>query len=178
LAVTSGRGSAQVLVILPTVSSLRNCLNLTLAGALAVLLLAGCGPSSGDVPSEEQAPDQQASQLLTDFWTAVKDADTGTLEQSLSPSWQLARADGTYLSRKQYIEEIGQGEIDIVNFNFDEVSATRSGNSLVVRYITTADYTLEGKKYKGAPAPYLGTFVYQDDRWQMASQANFNVPVD
>ncbi len=48
----------------------------------------------------------------------------------------------------------------------------------MVRYVTTADYTLEGKKYKGTPAPYLGTFVWEDDRWQMSSQANFNVPVD
>ena len=144
----------------------------------APLIMAGCGSSSDEAPTDGQTPKQQATALLTNFWTAVQDADTDTLEESLSPSWQLARADGTNLSRKAYINEVGSGEIDIVNFDFDEVVATRSGPSLVVRYITTADYTLEGKKYKGTPAPYLGTFVWEDERWQMSSQANFNVPVD
>ena len=140
-------------------------------------VLAGCG-STAEPETDGESPKQQATALLTNFWTAVQDADTDTLEESLSPSWQLARADGTYLSRKDYIKEVGSGEIDIVNFDFDKVVATRSGPSLVVRYITTADYTLEGKKYQGTPAPYLGTFVWQDERWQMTSQANFNVPVD
>ena len=140
-------------------------------------VLAGCG-STAEPETDGETPKKQATALLTNFWTAVQDADTDTLEESLSPSWQLARADGTYLSRKDYIKEVGSGEIDIVNFDFDKVVATRSGPSLVVRYITTADYTLEGKKYKGTPAPYLGTFVWEDERWQMASQANFNVPVD
>ena len=153
-----------------------------IASALLVLaggvFVAGCGSSSGEPPTDGQTAKQQATALLTNFWTAVQDADTDTLEESLSPSWQLARADGTYLSRKDYINEVGSGEIDIVNFDFNDVVATRSGPSLVVRYITTADYTLEGKKYKGTPAPYLATFVWQDERWQMASQANFNVPVD
>lgn len=141
-------------------------------------VVSGCGSSSAEPVTDGQSPKQQANALLTNFWTAVQDADTDTLEESLSPSWQLARADGTYLSRKAYINEVGSGQIDITDFKFDQIQATRSGPSLVIRYITTADYTLEGKKYKGTPAPYLGTFVWEDDRWQMASQANFNVPVD
>lgn len=144
----------------------------------AGVVLAGCGSSASEPKTDGESPKKQATALLTNFWTAVQDADTDTLDESLSPSWQLARADGTYLSRKAYINEVGSGEIDIVNFDFNKVVATRSGPSLVVRYITTADYTLEGKKYQGTPAPYLGTFVWQDERWQMASQANFNVPVD
>jgi hypothetical protein len=148
--------------------------SLLAAGAV----VSGCGSSSAEPATDGQTPKQQGTALLTNFWTAVQDADTDTLDESLSPSWQLARADGTYLSRKAYIDEVGSGEIDITNFSFDQVSATRSGPSLVIRYITTADYTLEGKKYKGTPAPYLGTFVWEEDRWQMASQANFNVPVD
>ena len=157
---------------------LRFPLVLTVTAIAAAAVFAGCGSSSADPATDGQTPSQQATALLTNFWTAVKDADTDTLDQSLSPSWQLARADGTNLSRKAYIAEVGEGQIDITDFSFDDISATRSGPSLVVRYITTADYTLEGKKYKGTPAPYLGTFVWEDDRWQMASQANFNVPVD
>jgi ketosteroid isomerase-like protein len=157
---------------------LRNKLTLIIIGSVAAFTVTACGTSADSAPSEDQSPNRQASQLLNDFWTAVKDADTDTLEETLSQSWQLARADGTNLSRKEYIDEIGQGEIDIVDFTFEQVNASRSGNSLVVRYVAKADYTLEGDKYKGDPASYLGTFVYQEDRWQMASQANFNVPVD
>lgn len=146
--------------------------------AAAMAAASGCSSSTAEPVNDGQTPKKQAEALLNNFWTALQNADTDTLEQSLSPSWQLARADGTYVSRKAYINRVGSGEIDITDFNFNEVSATRSGPSLVIRYITTADYTLEGKKYKGTPAPYLGTFVWEDDRWQMASQANFNVPVD
>lgn len=141
-------------------------------------LIAGCGSSDGDTASADQTPNQQARELLTNFWTQVKDADTSGLETTLDPSWQLARADGTHLSRSEYIDEVGKGEIDIVDFSFDQIFATRSESSIVVRYITTADYTLEGKKYKGTPAPYLGTFIFEEERWQMTSQANFNVPLD
>ena len=158
-------------------SGLRKALLSVLVLFAAGAFVAACG-STAEPETDGQTPKRQASALLTNFWTAVQDADTDTLDESLSPSWQLARADGTNLGRKAYINEVGSGEIDIVNFEFDEVVATRSGPSLVVRYVATADYTLEGKKYKGAPAPYLGTFVWQDERWQMASQANFNVPVD
>ena len=155
----------------------RNALLSALVLFAAGTFVAACG-SSAEPDTDGETPKQQATALLTNFWTAVQDADTDTLEDSLSPSWQLARADGTNLSRKAYINEVGSGEIDIVNFRFDEISATRSESSIVVRYITTADYTLDGKKYKGTPAPYLGTFIFQDERWQMTSQANFNVPVD
>ena len=141
-------------------------------------LIAGCGSSDGEPASADQTPNQQAKELLTDFWTQVRDADTSGLETTLDPSWQLARADGTHESRSDYIEKVGSGEVDIVNFTFDEIDATRSESSIVIRYITTADYTLDGKKYKGTPAPYLGTFIFEEERWQMTSQANFNVPID
>ena len=140
--------------------------------------LSGCGSSSGEAATTDQSADEQAKSLLTAFWNQVTDAQTSALEKTLDQSWQLARADGTHLSRSEYIKEVGSGQIDIVNFKFNQISATRSPSSLVVRYITTADYTLEGKKYKGTPAPYLATFIFQDERWQMTSQANFNVPVD
>lgn len=146
--------------------------------AVAAGLVAGCGSSSGETSSADQTPDQQAKELLTTFWSQVTDAKTADLENTLDPSWQLARADGTHLSRSEYIKEVGSGQIDIVNFEFNQIDATRSPSSLVVRYITTADYTLEGKEYKGTPAPYLATFIFEDERWQMTSQANFNVPVE
>ncbi len=157
---------------------MKRTLALIVCAAALPALVTGCGSSDGETASADQTPNQQARELLTNFWTQVKDAETSGLETTLDPSWQLARADGTHLSRSEYIDEVGKGKIDIVNFRFDQIDATRSESSIVVRYITTADYTLDGKKYKGTPAPYLGTFIFQDERWQMTSQANFNVPVD
>ena len=157
---------------------MKRTLALIVCVAALPALIAGCGSSDGETASADQTPNQQAKGLLTDFWTQVRDADTSGLETTLDPSWQLARADGTHESRSDYIKKVGSGEIDIVNFEFDEIDATRSESSIVIRYITTADYTLDGKKYKGTPAPYLGTFIFEEERWQMTSQANFNVPID
>lgn len=158
---------------------MKRVLTLVVCASALPALLVGCSSSTGDESaSADQSPDKQAKALLTNFWNQVKDADTSGLETTLDPSWQLARADGTHMSRSEYIGEVGSGQIDIGDFRFDEIDATRSESSIVVRYVTTADYTLEGKKYKGTPAPYLGTFIFQEERWQMTSQANFNVPID
>ena len=157
---------------------MKRVLTLIICASALPALIVGCGSSSGnETASADQTPNEQAKELLTNFWAQVRDADTSGLETTLDPSWQLARADGTYENRSDYIEKVGTGEIDIVNFEFEQIQATRSESSVVVRYITTADYTLDGKKYKGTPAPYLATFIFEDERWQMTSQANFNVPV-
>jgi hypothetical protein len=156
----------------------KRVLTLVVCASALPALIAGCGSSESETASADQSPDKQAKELLTTFWNQVKDANASGLERTLDPSWQLARADGTHMSRSEYIDNVGNGGIDIVNFNFDQIEATRSESSIVVRYITTADYTLEGKKYKGTPAPYLATFIFEEEDWQMTSQANFNVPID
>lgn len=158
--------------------AVKRVLTLIVCASVVPALIAGCGSSESETASADQSPNQQARELLTTFWNQVKDADTSGLEKNLDPSWQLARADGTHMDKAEYIDQVGNGEIDIDNFSFDQIKATRSESSIVVRYITTANYTLEGKKYKGTPAPYLATFIFEEEDWQMTSQANFNVPID
>lgn len=158
-------------------SSRKTLLALLVSGLLSAGLLSACGTDS-ETASADQSPNQQAKSLLTTFWSQVTDAKTDELETTLDDSWQLARADGTHLDKGEYLREVANGQIDIVNFEFEKIDARRSQSAITVRYVTTADYTLEGKKYAGTPAPYLATFIFEGERWRMTSQANFNVPVD
>jgi hypothetical protein len=87
------------------------------------------------------------------FWNQVKDADTKGLETILDPSWQVARADGSYMNKSEFLVKVGNGKIELDAFKFGPMETTRHESSLVVRYMATAEYTIKGSRYKGTPAP-------------------------
>ncbi len=130
--------------------------------------------SDGAVSGKKSGP--QAKELLMTFWNQVKDADTKGLDASLDPSWQVARADGSFMDKPEFLVKVGNGQIELDAFKLGPMKTTRHGSSLVVRYMATAEYTIKGSRYKGTPAPYLASFIRQGGRWLMTSQANFDLP--
>jgi Domain of unknown function (DUF4440) len=159
--------------------SLTTCLRMprTFCVAMFFALIAGSANSpASDGAATGNKPGPQAKELLMTFWNQVKDADTKGLEAGLDPSWQVARADGSYMDKSEFLVKVGNGKIDLDSFKFGPMKTTRHGSSLVVRYMATAEYTIKGSRYKGTPAPYLATFIRQGGRWLMTSQANFDLP--
>ena len=145
--------------------------------AMLVALIAGCASSlASDGAASGKKSGPQAKELLMTFWNQVKDADTKGLEASLDPSWQVARADCSYMNKSEFLVKVGNGKIELDAFKFGPMETTRHESSLVVRYMATAVYTIKGSRYKGTPAPYLATFIRQGGRWLMTSQANFDLP--
>ena len=132
--------------------------------------------SDGAVSGKKSGP--QAKELLMTFWNQVKDADTKGLDASLDPSWQVARADGSFMDRAEFLVKVGNGQIELDAFKLGSMKITRHESSLVVRYMAAADYTIKGSRYKGTPAPYLASFIRRGGRWFMTSQANFDLPAE
>ena len=143
---------------------------------LFALIAGSVSSPASDGAAAGNKPGPQAKELLMTFWNQVKDADTKGLEAGLDPSWQVARADGSYMDKSEFLVKVGNGKIDLDAFKFGPMKTTRHGSSLVVRYMATAEYTIKGSRYKGTPAPYLATFIRQGGRWLMTSQANFDLP--
>lgn len=159
--------------------SIRNRWPLIFCLATLCALIAG-GPNSAasDGAMAGKRPGPQAKELLTTFWQQVKERDVKGLETTLDPSWQVARADGTYMNRSVFLAKLGKGEINLNDFKIGRMNVTQSESSLVVRYLTRAAYTIKGIRYKESSAPYLATFIRKGGRWLMTSQANFDIPAE
>lgn len=143
---------------------------------LFVLIAGSTNALASDGAAAGKKPGPQAKELLMTFWNQVKDADTKGLEASLDPSWQVARADGSYMDKAEFLVKVGKGKIQVDDFKLGRMKTTRHESSLVVRYMAAADYTIKGSRYKGTPAPYLASFIHRGGRWLMTSQANFDLP--
>ena len=144
--------------------------------ALFALIAGSANSPASDGAAAGKRPGPQAKELLMTFWNQVKDADTKGLEASLDPSWQVARADGSFMDRAEFLVKVGNGQIELDAFKLGSMKITRHESSLVVRYMAAADYTIKGSRYKGTPAPYLASFIRRGGRWFITSQANFDLP--
>ena len=64
----------------------------------------------------------------------------------------------------------------IDDFTLSAFRVTRSGDTLVVRFVAVAKQIIDGQLYSKDPAPRIVTYQRTDGRWQMTSNANFNAP--
>lgn len=84
-------------------------------------------------------------------------------------AFQLQRTDGSYLTKQEYLEKPSQ----VDEFEILEVSGTRYGNTRIIRYVSRVEATVNGKRTGDAPSPRLATYVWNGERWQLASFANY-----
>ena len=84
-------------------------------------------------------------------------------------------ADGTGATKQEYIPTIGTTVI-VDDFTLSAFRVTRSGDTLVVRFVAVTKQIIDGQLYSKDPAPRIVTYQRTDGRWQMTSNANFNAP--
>src|SRR4051812_17718629 len=132
---------------------------LALAGTLA--LAAPAGAKLGPNPSN--------AKLAGEFLRLLKAKDMPGLRAFLSPAFLLQRADGTFLTKQQYLAN--PSEVD--SYKVSDVHGTRTGDVRVVRYTAQTDQTINGKKVTGEPVPRLSTFIKVGRTWQIVAHANF-----
>ena len=118
-------------------------------------------------PSNQTAT---ASALVNRFFNLVEHNDVNGLRQFLSPSFQLARADGSGGTKAEYVENLPT----ITQFSISDVTATQTGSVLVVRYLATIEGVVNGKPATPGPAPRLSVFSRSGKHWQLVAHANFN----
>ena len=96
--------------------------------------------------------------------------DRAGLESFLSSAFQVERADGSGSEKKAYLTK----HATIREFHITRLRATQAGGTLVARYLADVKGVVNGKPYTPGPAPRLSVFVWNGERWQLASHANFN----
>jgi hypothetical protein len=152
--------------------SLRRLLALLVTSFLAVSLLASCGDDDDETtdPAAQTAPQEQSDrELASELARLLKNKDMKGLDEFLSPAFQLQRADGSYLKKKEYLENPSQ----VDEFEVFEVSGTRYGNTRIIRYVSRVSAIVNGKRTGDDPSPRLATFVWNGERWQLAAFANY-----
>ena len=146
---------------------------LMLAVGLVAGLAAACGDDSGsdDASTTTSTALEQVSDaaLVSEFFELLQARDYDGLADYLSPAFQLQRADGTHATKEEYLADPSEVE----DFEILDVEGTRVGDVRVIRSSFVAKETINGQEVSTDPAPRLSTFVWNGERWQIVSHANF-----
>jgi hypothetical protein len=135
-----------------------------LGGATAAIA-AAVPPSS-----PEMAHRHVSDERLADGFLRINQAgDAAALGRFLAPAFLIQRADGTFLTKEQYLTR--PSKIDA--FAVSDVHGTQAGNVRVVRYTLVATIAIDGKEVSQDPAPRLSTFVWRGGAWRLLMHANF-----
>ena len=123
-------------------------------------------------PRDASATTQKGTELVEKFFDLIKDGDADGLAKFLSPAFQLQRADGSFVTKDEYVADPAKVE----SYEIDNLQATKAGNVIVVRYDVVADVTIDGVQQSQDPAPRLSVFAKGKKGYQIVAHANFNVP--
>lgn len=132
---------------------------------LAVLLLTSPAAAKlGRNPTDRQ--------LATELVKILQAKDYDALRSFLDPAFLIQRADGSWLTKAQYLKK----PAIIESYRITGVHGTRDGDVRVVRYTLQTDQVIDGQPYSKDPEPRLSTFVRRGKTWRIVSHANFNAP--
>jgi hypothetical protein len=137
--------------------------------ALALAPAALGAPVSRPAPRLNH-PVATAKQLVTRFFTLIKQKNVAGLRVFLSPAFQIQRADGSGSAKAAYLQNLP----DVTSFKLSSFTATQAGSVLVTRYLATTTGTVNGKPFTPGPAPRLSAFTWNGRAWQLVAHANFN----
>ena len=133
----------------------------TILALLFWLSLAGIGHAQGIVS------DAEATVAIKSWLDALSTGDPTRVDPLLAPEFQLIRGDRTY-TKAEYLKAMAKLA---PGYRIDALVVTSEGDSLVTRYILTADVTAEGQKLQET-APRLTVFRRVGGRWLVVAHAN------
>jgi hypothetical protein len=144
---------------------------LVIGAALLLVLTVACSDEDDSAPDLDD-PNQTAEELVNEFIGLIRDDDVDGLENLLSDAFILQRADGSTVTKDDYLSDLPE----VGEFTVDDVQGQQSDAALVVSWTLTIESVIDGQPFAEDPAPRLSTFTWQDGDWRMTSHANFNVP--
>jgi hypothetical protein len=110
--------------------------------------------------------------LMTAYSDLLVTKNTRALGRMISPAFIIQRTDGSWAGRKGYLRRLP----DLRGFTFADTVERRHGRILTVRMTATSVLFINGAEYRPEPAPLMGVWQWQDNRWQLVAQGNFNLP--
>jgi hypothetical protein len=135
---------------------------------LALLLMAVALPSAATAKSKGPLGEQ----LVNRYLSRLQHRDIQGLKEILSPAFQLQRADGSRLTKSEYLSDLPT----LTGYAIRDLRQTKKKNVLVTTFQIASDLVVDGVKYQEGYSPRLATFVHGKKAWQMVSYAVFALP--
>ena len=104
-----------------------------------VLVVTGCSVTAQNDAEELRARERQRLRSLVD-------ADLDTARRLHADDFKLVNPNGQSLSKYQYLEQIGSGELDYVLWEPDMIEVRRYGDAAVLRYQAQAQAVFAGQR--------------------------------
>lgn len=127
------------------------------------------------IPPATAAPAEDtkiAEETQNAFFQALQDGDTAALEELLSPAFQLVRADGSALTKSEYLAN----PATMKSFELSDFVTTREGDIIVAKFTGATDEVIDGQEYARAPATRFAVMQKDGGTWRILAQVNFNAP--
>jgi hypothetical protein len=112
---------------------------------------------------------EEALKALDPWADALFTGDPAVVEKVLAPEYQILRSDGNGHDKTSYLKSLPRQKI---RSQFSDITATGTGDVMVVRYRIETDQIIEGKEVKGI-SPRLSVFRLDGGRWLICAHANF-----
>jgi hypothetical protein len=140
--------------------------------ALALATFVAAPASAAPAPRLKD-PNATGEKLATKFLTLLQTKDAKGLAAFLDPSFQLQRADGTGVTKSEYLANPST----VTSFTIGpQLTAVQAGDLLTLRWQLEANTQIDGTQYRTTEAPRLSVFRWDGRRWRIVAHANFNVP--
>lgn len=111
----------------------------------------------------------EAHAVLDPWGQALFAGDPAQVAETLAPEFQVLRSNGVGHGKAEYLQALPKKAKPNV---FSQIVGTRTGDVMVLRYLSDSEQTIEGARVVGV-APRLSVFRREDGRWLMAAHANF-----
>lgn len=114
----------------------------------------------------------RGQQLVHKFFALVKAGDSHQLAAFLAPGFQIQRASGTRLNKRQYLANHSV----VVSFRISHLHVSAAPNLIIATYDVTARQYINGVIYKQTPQARLSVFEQIRGQWYIVAHAFFSTP--
>lgn len=139
-------------------------------GLILVVVLAALAASGASIAATRDTG--LGRRLVNRFFLELKRHDVAGLRRFLSPAFQIQRADGSRLTKSQYLHNLPT----VSGYTLRDLRTSSSRKMVVVTYQARTDEVIDGKKYRAGYAPRISVFSSGTRGWQIVAHGNFNTP--
>lgn len=144
-------------------------------GLTAVVVVAALAAAAASIAATQRPADHSTglgARLVKRFFSEIKRHDVAGLRKFLSPAFQIQRADGSRLTKEQYLHNLPT----VLSYRLRDLRTASTRTAVTVTYQAAAKEIINGKKFKSGFAPRLSVFFLGPRGWQIVGHANFNTP--
>ena len=135
----------------------------------ALILTMALGIATGAHAAEDLTATARAALIA---YTKATLAGSKVLAPMLTPEFQIMRTNGVGYDREGYLARGVPSISAAPDFSHEDITATRTGDILVVRYFLRINETIQGKPVKKR-APRLTVFRNVGGAWNVVAHSNF-----